>query len=133
MPQTITFDSLRPPCPHMDETHDQWRRSVRGFIDREVMPFVEDWETAGRIPRELYKKASEAGLLGIGYPTEYGGEGTDFDRFHGIVTSEELARIGAGGVSSALNPGSRISFRKAHRCTDSCVLWIEWLRVMFHF
>ena len=86
----------------MDETHEAWRRSVRGFIDREIMPHVEDWEEAGRIPRALYKKASEAGLLGVGYPESYGGEGTDFDRFHGIVTSEELARIGAGGVSSAL-------------------------------
>ena len=86
----------------MDETHTEWRRSVRGFIDREIMPHVEDWEEAGRIPRDLFKKASAAGLLGLGYPTEYGGEGTEFDRFHGIVTSEELARIGAGGVASAL-------------------------------
>lgn len=86
----------------MDETHTEWRRSVRGFVDKEIMPFVDDWEAAGRIPRELFKKAKTAGLLGLGYPTEYGGEGTEFDRFHGIVTSEELARIGAGGVSSAL-------------------------------
>ena len=99
---TLTFDDLRPPCPHMDDTHIEWRRSVRGFVDREIMPFVEEWEDAGRIPRELYKKAKAAGILGIGYPTEYGGEGTEFDRFHGIVTSEELSRIGAGGVSSAL-------------------------------
>lgn len=99
---TLTFDDLRPPCPHMDDTHAEWRRSVRGFVDREIMPYVEEWEEAGRIPRDLYKKAKAAGMLGIGYPTEYGGEGTEFDRFHGIVTSEELARIGAGGVSSAL-------------------------------
>ena len=86
----------------MDETHTEWRRSVRGFVEREMMPYVEEWEEAGRIPRDLFKKAKAAGLLGIGYPTEYGGEGTEFDRFHGIVTSEELARMGAGGVSSAL-------------------------------
>lgn len=86
----------------MDETHTEWRRSVRGFVEREMMPYVEEWEAAGRIPRDLFKKAKAAGLLGIGYPTEYGGEGTEFDRFHGIVTSEELARMGAGGVSSAL-------------------------------
>lgn len=86
----------------MDDTHTEWRRSVRGFVDREIMPYVEEWEEAGRIPRDLFKKAKEAGILGVGYPTEYGGEGTEFDRFHGIVTSEELARIGAGGISSAL-------------------------------
>ena len=87
----------------MDDTHAEWRRSVRGFVDKEIMPFVDEWEEAGRIPRELFKKANQAGLLGIGYPTEYGGEGTEFDRFHGIVTSDELARIGAGGISSRLN------------------------------
>lgn len=86
----------------MDETHAEWRRSVRGFVEREMMPYIEDWEEAGRVPRDLFKKAKAAGLLGIGYPTEYGGEGTEFDRFHGIVTSEELARMGAGGISSAL-------------------------------
>jgi len=86
----------------MDDTHAEWRRSVRGFVEREMTPYVEEWEAAGRIPRELFVKAKEAGILGVGYPTEYGGEGTEFDRFHGIVTSEELARLGAGGVSSAL-------------------------------
>ncbi|MEM8615561.1 MAG: acyl-CoA dehydrogenase family protein [Pseudomonadota bacterium] len=102
MTDRLSFDGLRPPCPHLDETHEAWRRSVRGFVDREIMPHVDAWEADGRIPRDLFKRASQAGLLGVGYPTEYGGEGTDFDRFHGIVTSEELARIGAGGISSAL-------------------------------
>lgn len=98
----ITFDSLRPPAPWMDETHSIWRKSVRAFIDRELVPNIEAWEEAGEIPRDVYPKAAEAGLLGMGYPEEYGGAGTDFDRFHGTVTSEELARMGAGGVSSAL-------------------------------
>ena len=63
---TLTFDDLRPPCPHMDDTHTEWRRSVRGFVEREIMPFVDDWEEAGRIPRDLFKKAKEAGILGVG-------------------------------------------------------------------
>ena len=98
----ITFDGLRPPAPWMDETHSIWRKSVRTFIDRELVPNIEAWEEAGEIPRDVYPKAAEAGLLGMGYPEAYGGVGTDFDRFHGTVTSEELARMGAGGVSSAL-------------------------------
>ena len=98
----ITFDSLRPPAPWMDETHSIWRKSVRAFVDKELVPNIEAWEAAGEIPRDVYPKAAEAGLIGMGYPEEYGGAGTDFDRFHGLVTSEELARMGAGGVSSAL-------------------------------
>ena len=98
----ITFDSLRPPAPWMDETHSIWRKSVRAFVDKELVPNIDAWEEAGQIPRDIYPKAAEAGLIGMGYPEEYGGAGTDFDRFHGTVTSEELSRMGAGGVSSAL-------------------------------
>jgi acyl-CoA dehydrogenase len=75
---------------------------VRAFIEAEIVPHVEEWEAAGRIPRDLYPKAAKAGLIGMNYPEEYGGAGTETDAFHGIATSEELARIGAGGVSSAL-------------------------------
>ena len=99
---TIDFDSTRPPSPFLKDTHQAWRRELRRFIDREIMPHVEEWEEAGEIPLALYKKASDFGLLRMGYPEEYGGISEGLDRFHGIVTSEELARIGAGGVSASL-------------------------------
>jgi acyl-CoA dehydrogenase len=99
---TIDFDSTRPPSPFLKESHHAWRRELRRFIDREIVPFVEDWEEAGEIPLALYKKASDFGLLRMGYPEAYGGISEGLDRFHGIVTSEELARIGAGGVVASL-------------------------------
>ncbi|WP_300380154.1 acyl-CoA dehydrogenase family protein [Henriciella sp.] len=98
----ITFDSLRAPAPWMDDTHAMWRNSVRSFVEKELVPNIDEWEEAGRISRDVFPKAAEAGLIGMGYPEEYGGAGTEYDRFHGTVTSEELARMGAGGVSSAL-------------------------------
>ncbi|NWH07382.1 MAG: acyl-CoA dehydrogenase family protein [Alphaproteobacteria bacterium] len=96
------FDSLRPPSPFFQETHHEWRRQLRSFIDREIMPYVEEWEAKGEIPLSLFKKASDFGLLRMGYPEVYGGVQDGIDRFHGIVTSEELARIGAGGVTASL-------------------------------
>jgi len=99
---TIDFDSTRPPSPFLQETHHAWRRELRRFIDREIVPFVEEWEEAEEIPLGLYKKASEFGLLRMGYPEAYGGISEGLDRFHGIVTSEELARVGAGGVTASL-------------------------------
>jgi acyl-CoA dehydrogenase len=109
---TIDFDSTRPPSPFLKDTHVAWRRELRRFIDREIMPHVEEWEEAEEIPLSLYKKASDFGLLRMGYPEEYGGISEGLDRFHGIVTSEELARIGAGGVTASLHrptadPGAR--------------------------
>jgi acyl-CoA dehydrogenase len=99
---TIDFDSTRPPSPFLTETHHAWRRELRRFIEREIVPYVEEWEEAEEIPLILYKKASEFGLLRMGYPEAYGGISEGLDRFHGIVTSEELARIGAGGVTASL-------------------------------
>ena len=99
---TIDFDSTRPPSPFLKETHHAWRRELRRFIDREIVPYVEEWEEAEEIPLSLYKKASEFGLLRMGYPEAYGGISEGLDRFHGIVTSEELSRIGAGGVTASL-------------------------------
>ena len=59
------------------------RKSVREFIKKEVLPYINDWEEAGEFPREIYKKAGDMGLLGIGFPEEYGG--TPGDVFFGIA------------------------------------------------
>jgi acyl-CoA dehydrogenase len=98
----LDFDALRPPSPFMGETHRAWRESLRRFVERELVPHVTEWDEAGHVPREAFTKAGAFGLLGASYPEEYGGWSEGYDRFHGIVTSEELARMGAGGVSAAL-------------------------------
>jgi acyl-CoA dehydrogenase len=84
-----------------NESHDAWRQELRKFVSKEIVPFVEEWEEAGEFSRELYKKAGEFGLLGMGYPEKYGGTCEGIDIFHGIVTSEELAQ-GCGGVAASL-------------------------------
>ena len=84
-----------------NESHDSWRQELRKFVSKEIVPFVEEWEEAGEFSRELYKKAGEFGLLGMGYPEKYGGTSEGIDIFHGIVTSEELAQ-GCGGVAASL-------------------------------
>ena len=84
-----------------NESHDAWRQELRKFVSKEIIPFVEEWEEAGEFSRELYKKAGEFGLLGMGYPEKYGGTSEGIDIFHGIVTSEELAQ-GCGGVAASL-------------------------------
>jgi len=85
---------------YYDESHEAFRETVRRFVDKEIAPFVDAWDEAGGFPRELYKKAADVGILGLGYPEEYGG--SPCDQFHRIVLSQELARAGAGGVSASL-------------------------------
>jgi acyl-CoA dehydrogenase len=84
-----------------NESHNAWREELKKFVAKEIAPFVEEWEEAGEFPRELYKKAGDFGLLGMGYPEQYGGTFEGIDIFHGIVTSEELAQ-GSGGIAASL-------------------------------
>ena len=84
-----------------NDSHHAWRDEVRKFVAKEIAPFVEEWEEAGEFPRELYKKAAEVGLMGMGYDEKYGGTTEGIDIFHGIVTAEEFAQ-GCGGVSASL-------------------------------
>src|SRR5260221_9493608 len=65
------------------------------------MPHVDQWDEAEEFPRELYRKASAAGLLQLGFPEEYGGVATD--PFFGIIKAEEVARHGSGGLNASLN------------------------------
>lgn len=87
--------------PLYNEDHQAWRATLRKFIEAEIMPHVEAWEEAGEFPRDLYKKAAEVGLLGLGYPEEYGGTPVN-DPVYLLVTAEEMARIGAGGINASL-------------------------------
>jgi acyl-CoA dehydrogenase len=79
----------------------QLRKSVRTFAEREILPHVDEWETAGELPRELSRRAAEAGLLGVGFPEDVGGEGGDSADV--AVICEELHEAGVpGGVFASL-------------------------------
>jgi acyl-CoA dehydrogenase len=86
--------------PFYTATHIAWRNTLRRWVDREIEPFATSWDEAGEIPRELYGKAADIGLLQLGYPEEFGG--LPSDPFMSIVTTQELARPGAGGIPASL-------------------------------
>jgi acyl-CoA dehydrogenase len=85
---------------YFDDLHEMIRDTARAFVEREVKPFIDTWEEAGSFPRELYRKAGVAGLLGIGYPEDMGGTGGDV--FQKVVWVEELMRAGSGGLVASL-------------------------------
>ena len=89
------------PHPFLTEDHETYRRQLRRFVQQECEPYIETWETAGELPRALQLKAAEAGVLGIGFPEEFGGAG-DNDPFLQTIMAEELARTGSGGLIASL-------------------------------
>jgi len=94
-----------PPLPfYFSADHEQFRASVRDFISREITPNVNAWDEAETFPRSLYARSAELGILGLGYPEEYGG--TPADVFYQLVVAEEFARCGGGGVQASMNSHS---------------------------
>ena len=86
--------------PYFDETHYALRDSIKRFVDKEILPHIDDWEEQNTFPREIYKMAGDAGFLGIGFDEKYGG--TKADVFHKLVFSEEIMRSTSAGLVSSL-------------------------------
>jgi len=86
---------------YFDPSHQLVRDSVRRFVEREILPDIDQWEEAESFPRELYLKAGAAGILGMGYPEALGGS-HEGDLFAKVAASEELMRCGSGGLVAGL-------------------------------
>ena len=74
---------------------EQLRKTVRSFVEQDILPHLNQWESDGEIPRELHKKAAALGLLGAGFPEDVGGEGGDLA--DAILICEEMHQAGASG------------------------------------
>jgi len=81
--------------------HEAFRESVGTFLDKEAVPFHEQWEKDGIVDREVWAKAGAQGLLGLQLPEEHGGGGTDDFRYNAVV-GEEMTRRGVYGCAFPL-------------------------------
>jgi acyl-CoA dehydrogenase len=73
------------------EDHEAFRQLAREFIEKEVAPNYPEWEKAGQMPREVFERLGDLGLLGMAIPEEYGGSGIPDYRYN-VVLQEEAAR-----------------------------------------
>jgi acyl-CoA dehydrogenase len=77
------------------------RASVRAFVNRDVLPHLDEWERAGELPRWLHQRAADAGLIGLSYPESVGGSGAS--AMEAVVLNEEFHYSGgSGGVFASL-------------------------------
>src|SRR4051794_12760489 len=80
----------------LEQEHEAFRGTVRSFLDREVVPFHEQWEADGQVSREVWRKAGAQGLLCFDVEEAYGGPGVRDFRYN-LVLAEEMTRAGAHG------------------------------------
>ena len=83
------------------EEHRIFRESVRKFLEKEVTPYVEEWEEIGIVPKSIWKKMGDQGFLCMDVPEEYGGLGADF--LYSVIIGEELPRTNHTGLIASLH------------------------------
>ena len=95
------------------EEHHAFRAMVRGVVEKEIVPFVDQWEKDGIFPaHELFPKLGAQGLLGLEYDPKYGGQGAD--HLFTVIACEELARCGAGGIPMGIGVQSSMATPSLH-------------------
>jgi len=96
------------------EDHHHFRRVVREFVEREINPNVEGWESEGMMPlHDVFAVMGDLGFLGLEYDPEYGGQGAD--HLFTVVLSEEFGRADHGSIGMALGVQVAMSTPSLHR------------------
>jgi len=83
------------------EEHRIFREAVRRFFEKEVIPYQDEWEEAGRVPKAVWRKMGEQGFLCMDVPEAYGGLGADF--LYSVILTEELGKTGNTGLAAPLH------------------------------
>jgi len=106
--------------PYYNQSHIKWRAFVRKWVEKEITPFVKEWDESKYMPiHAILKKAAQAGLLGafVGapWPTELAGKHIaagltpeEFDHFHEFILSDELGRAASAGCGNGWASGITI-------------------------
>ncbi|MGW0040906.1 acyl-CoA dehydrogenase family protein [Rhodococcus sp. NPDC003348] len=90
-----------------ENDHELFRDSVRGFVDKHVVPNLEKWDADRLIDRDTWLAAGSLGLLGLTVPEEFGGPGETDYRYR-VVIQEEIARVGASALQSGFSTNDDI-------------------------
>ena len=96
----------RLPIPPFTEEHEEFRLTVRRFVQTELRPHAGEWEAARWFPNDIFKRLAELGYIGLKFPAAYGG---DDDPVADAVFVEELAWCGSGGVAAGIGAHSGIA------------------------
>jgi alkylation response protein AidB-like acyl-CoA dehydrogenase len=106
-----------------DADHEAFRDTVRTFCEKEIAPHHDQWEKDGIVPREVWEKAGELGLLGFMMPEEHGGGGISDFRYNAIL-SEEVTRIGASGVGFVIQTDLVSGYLLSYASEEQKARWL---------
>lgn len=104
------------------DDHEMFRDQVRRFVETEIVPHHAQWERDGIVPKSLWLRAGEEGLLCVTAPEEYGGAGGDFG--HSAVLIEELARVNATAVGFTTHSDIAVPYLVNYGTDDQKARWL---------
>ncbi|MCR8896896.1 acyl-CoA dehydrogenase family protein [Gordonia sp. GONU] len=105
------------------EDHEAFRKTIRDFIAKEVVPVYHDWEKQGHPPREFYNRLGDLGVLGIEAPEEFGGGGvTDFT--YSLVIAEETSAAGVTFGSYSVHSNLILPYLMEYGTQEQKERWI---------
>jgi acyl-CoA dehydrogenase len=102
--------------------HDQWRETVRRFIAKEIVPYHDQWEKDGVVPRELWFKAGEQGMLCCTVPEEFGGLGLDY--LFDVIVFEEIWKVGASAPGFLIHTDLVSTYILTHGTPEQKAHWL---------
>jgi acyl-CoA dehydrogenase len=105
-----------------NEEHDMWRETVRRFIEKEIVPFHDQWEKDGVVPRELWLKAGAEGMLCCTVPQEFGGLGLDY--LFDVILFEELWKVGASAPGFLIHTDLVATYILSHGTPEQKAHWL---------
>jgi alkylation response protein AidB-like acyl-CoA dehydrogenase len=109
-----------------EQEHEDFRSSVRAFVDREVAPFHAAWERDGQVSRDVWRRAGEAGLLCFDVDEQHGGAGVSDFRYNAVV-AEELVRAGASGPGFTLHTDIVVPYVSSLGTEEQKARWLPGL------
>jgi len=104
------------------EEHDIFRDAFKKFIDKEITPFMEQWEENEIIPKEIWKKMGENGFLCPWLEEKYGGSGVGFE--YSVIINEELSYIGAHGLLAGLHSDIIVPYIHSFANDEQKMRWL---------
>ncbi|GEN53298.1 acyl-CoA dehydrogenase family protein [Halobacillus faecis] len=107
---------------YITEEHEILRQSLRKFLEKEAYPNYDEWEKAGEVPREFWRKLGEQGYLCPWLGEKYGGFGADFG--YSVVINEEMEKVGTGLIGVGLHNDIVVPYLDAYGTEEQKQKWL---------
>jgi acyl-CoA dehydrogenase len=107
---------------YLRDEHRMFRSALRKFLEKEAVPFYDQWEQDRLIPRSFWKKMGEQGYLCTDVDEKYGGAGADWA--YSVVINEELERVGTGMVGIGLHNDIVVPYIHSYGTEEQKQRWL---------